>query len=85
MPRINNVNHKNMIVMWNFLRGFAEREGLNEGDVNIFEMLSLPFPKKYSNALKYYTDPSQWSPLEVYVKCYLKTKEVTGDPNTFRN
>jgi hypothetical protein len=82
---INNVNHKNMIVMWHFLKGYAQENGLKEDDVNIFGMLNLPFPEKYQNALRYYTDPTQWSPLEIYVQCYLKTKEVTGDPNVFRN
>ncbi len=82
---INNVNHKNMIVMWLFLKGVAEERGLKEKDINIFEMLELSYPENYHNALKYYTDPSQWSPLETYVQCYLKTKEITGDPNTFRN
>ena len=82
---INNVNHKNMIVMWHFLKGYAEESALKEDDVNIFEMLNLPFPEQYRNALSYYTDPTQWSPLEIYVQCYLKTKEVTGDPNAFRN
>ena len=81
---VNNVNHKNMIVMWNFLKGFAKKEGLNEEDVNIFAMLGLPFPEKYSNPLSYYTDPTQWSPLEVYVQCYLKARDVTGNPNAFR-
>lgn len=85
MVMVNNVNHKNMIVMWQFLKGFAKKEGLNEEDVNIFAMLDLPFPEKYPDHLTYYTDPTQWSPLEVYVQCYLITKDVTGDPNTFRN
>ncbi|MDP2861870.1 MAG: hypothetical protein Q8N95_03665 [Desulfobacterales bacterium] len=85
MAMINNVNHKNMIVMWNFLKGYAEENGLKEEDINIFEMLKLPFPEKYQKALSYYTNSTQWSPLETYVQCYLKTKEVTRDPNTFRN
>lgn len=82
---INNVNHKNMIVMWHFLKGYAKENGLKEDNVNIFGMLNLPFPEKYRNALSYYTDPTQWSPLGIYVQCYLKTKEVTGDPNVFRH
>jgi hypothetical protein len=79
MAMINNVNHKNMIVIWHFLKGYAEENKLKENDVNIFEMLNLPFPEKYQNALNYFTDPTQWSPLETYVQCYRKTKEVTGD------
>lgn len=71
--------------MWNFLKGYAEGKGLKEDDVNIFAMLKLPFPDKYKSAISYYTNPVQWSPLETYVQCYLKTKEITGDPNTFRN
>ncbi|MFC2016542.1 sensor histidine kinase [Chloroflexota bacterium] len=85
MPMENNVNHKNMDVMWRFLKGFAKEEELQEEDVNIFEMLQLNFPDNYSSALEYYTDPTQWSPLEIYVQAYLKTKEVSKDPNAFRN
>ncbi|MCD6585457.1 MAG: HAMP domain-containing histidine kinase [Desulfobacteraceae bacterium] len=85
MPLENNVNHKNMIVMWNFLKAFAKENDLSGNDINIFKKLNLPYPEKYKSALKYYTDPKQWSPLETYVQCYLKTKEITGDPNTFRN
>jgi len=85
-PLSHNVNHKNMIVMWRFLKGFAQDHGLHDGDINIFENLGLPYPKdKYKSALDYYIDPKQWSPLETYVDCYLKVKEITGDPNTFRN
>jgi hypothetical protein len=69
MAMINNVNHKNMIVIWHFLKGYAEENKLKENDVNIFEMLNLPFPEKYQNALNYFTDPTQWSPLETYVQC----------------
>ena len=82
---IYNVNHKNMIVMWSFLKRFAKKRGLKENDINVFEILGLPFPKTYSTALKYYTDQTQWSTLETYVSCYLKIREITGDPDTFRN
>jgi len=80
-----NVNHKNFIIMWHYLKGFAKEHGLKEEDVNIFEMLELPFPKTYKSALQYYTDQSQWSTHKIYVSLYLKIKEITGDPNTFRN
>jgi signal transduction histidine kinase len=81
----NNVNHKNMIVMWKYLRGFARERGLSDDDVDIFAMLRLPYPSGYGSALQYYTDPKQWSPLGLYVSCYLKAKEITGDPDFFRN
>jgi hypothetical protein len=84
-PSVYNVNHKNFIIMWSFLKGIAKERGLKEEDINIFEMLGLPFPKTYKNALQYYTDQTQWSTLETYVALYLKIKEITGDPNTFRN
>jgi hypothetical protein len=82
---VNNMNHKNMIAMWNYLKDYAKKKGLKDKDINIFEILNLPFPKTYSSALQYYTDPDQWSTIDTYVKCYLKIKEITGDPNTFRN
>jgi len=85
MPLQNNVNHKNMIVMWKYLRGFARERGLSEADVDIFSLLRLPYPPKYASALEYYTDPKEWSPLDLYVDCYLKAKEITGDPDFFRN
>jgi len=74
-----------MIVMWKYLRGYARERGLSDDDVDIFSMLRLPYPSGYGSALQYYTDPKQWSPLDLYVACYLKAKEITGDPNFFRN
>lgn len=80
-----NVNHKNMVIMWQFLKDFSKEHGLRQQDVNVFDMLNLSFPDTYKNALAYYTDETQWSTLDTYVDCYMKVKEVTGDPNTFRN
>ncbi len=84
MPLINNVNHKNMIVMWNYLKVFARENKLSEEDINIFAALKLSFPGGYRTALRYYTDPTQWSPLETYVQCYLQTRAITGDPDIYR-
>lgn len=74
-----------MVIMWQFLKDFAKEHGLRQQDVNVFDMLNLSFPDTYKNALAYYTDETQWSTLDTYVDCYMKVKEVTGDPNTFRN
>ena len=41
MTMVNNVNHKNMIVMWLFLKGFAKEKCLQEKDISIFDMLKL--------------------------------------------
>ncbi len=83
--KTHNVNHKNMMVMWRYLKDFAKKRGLKEKDINIFEMLNLPFPQTHSSALQYYTDKNQWSTVDTYARCYLKVKEITGDPNIYRN
>lgn len=81
----NNVNHKNMLIIWHYLKNFAFKKGLPEKDVNIFEQLSLSYPDEYNNALQYYTDHTQWSPHDIYVKCYLKAKEIVGESHFFRS
>lgn len=81
---IYNVNHKNMVVMWQYLKDYGKQHGLSIKDINVFDMLELPFPNTFANALEYYTDQTQWSSLDTYVSCYLKVKELTGDPDIFR-
>jgi signal transduction histidine kinase len=83
MAKVNNVNHKNIIVIYNYLKAFAKKHALPKADINIFDQLGLSYPDNYPDATSYYTDPKQWSPLEIYVKCYLKLKEITGNPNIY--
>ncbi len=80
----NNVNHKNMLVIWHYLRDFAKKNNLVERDINIFEKLNLPYPDEYQNALDYYTDRTQWSPHDTFVSCYLKAKEIIAEPDFYR-
>ena len=83
--KINNYNHKNMRVLWNYLQDFAKKYNLKEDEINIFTMLNLPYPKAYSSAIKYYTDPDKWTTVDNFVNCYLKAKDITGDHNIYRN
>lgn len=70
--------------MYNYLKEFAKKNGIPKHKINIFKLLDLSYPKNYSDVLSYYTDPKQWSPLDTYIKCYLKVREITKDPDVFR-
>jgi signal transduction histidine kinase len=85
MPNKNNVNHKNMDVMWKDLKGFAKKNNLSEDDINIFKMLNLSFPASYNNEIDFYTNQKEWSSHDTYVQCYLMKKKITKDPNCYRN
>lgn len=79
------ISHKLLMVMWQYLTVYAKKNKLNLNDVNLFEQLNLPYPAKYSSALEYYTDMNLWTTIDIYTACYLKLKEITGEPTAYRN
>jgi len=78
-----NVNHKNMVVIYNYLVSWANQNGVDKSEINIFDKLKLGYPANYPNALAYYTDPGQWSPSPLYVRCYRYARKLTQEPNFF--
>lgn len=78
------INHKNMILLHNFLRIWAKKERKKD-DINIFDQLKLPYPKSYKSAFKYYTTtPNLWCSHDVYLACASRVIDITGDPNVLR-